>query len=156
MYTMAIKRKGVLTIELSLLMPGILSILILVIYLGIYFHDRCLIEREAYSAALKLSYEEYVSFDEIYIREAFGKRLIGKWDLSTNVDIYDGEISVEVTGKMDSIRGFFGRSVFDALFTTRIVEKSYYLHEPEYLRNNRREKSDYLERYLEYRNCRGE
>ena len=82
------KRKASLTIELALLM-----------FAGYYLHDKCVIERGAYSSVLKSSEGycygsdsiNYISSDAVLSNEIvklFYKetenRLVGKWDLSVD------------------------------------------------------------------------
>ena len=134
------ERNAVLTIELSLLMPGIMAVLILVIYAGYYYHDRCVIESLAYSAVLKTSYEKYPDEYEVdrLFQEAADKRLLGKWDMSENIKIYDDEIIMVVEGNMTFSTGGMLQYLKDILFSVNIIESAKRLNEPRYIRGRER------------------
>lgn len=134
------ERNAVLTIELSLLMPGIMAVLILVIYAGYYYHDRCVIESLAYSAVLKSSYEKSPDEYEVdrLFQEAADKRLLGKWDMSENIKILSDEIIMVVEGNMTFSTGGMMQYLKDILFSVNITESAKRLNEPEYIRGRKR------------------
>lgn len=127
-----------LTIELSMLMPGIITVLIIIIFCGYYFHDKCVIQRAAYSAALKTSYESGTEAD--YARDLFeenvSKCLLGKWNIEDDVTISDDEIRINVQGTMSCFSGFVSGYVSDRIFSINVCESVNILNEPAYIRDN--------------------
>ena len=130
-----IYKNGVMTLELSLLMPAILAVIILIIFTGYFYHDKCIIERGAYSACIKgaeyLSQQkgrEHTGDAESMMREAFynetDNRLTGKWTLSSTVSNTDDEVSINVTGNMSCMNGIFTRYLSMAAFSVDINESA--------------------------------
>ena len=130
-----IYKNGVMTLELSLLMPAILAFIILIIFTGYFYHDKCIIERGAYSACIKgaeyLSQQkgrEHTDDAESMMREAFynetDNRLTGKWTLSATVSNTDDEVSINVTGNMSCMNGIFTRYLSMAAFSVDINESA--------------------------------
>lgn len=130
-----IYKNGVMTLELSLLMPVILAVIILIIFTGYFYHDKCIIERGAYSACIKgveyLSQQKgrkHTADVESMMREAFynetDNRLTGKWTLSATVSNTDDEVSINVTGNMSCMNGIFTRYLSMAAFSVDINESA--------------------------------
>ena len=130
-----IYKNGVMTLELSLLMPVILAVIILIIFTGYFYHDKCIIERGAYSACIKgaeyLSQKkrsEHTADAESMMREVFynetDNRLTGKWTLSSTVSNTDDEVSINVTGNMSCMNGIFTRYLSLAAFSVDINESA--------------------------------
>ena len=130
-----IYKDGVLTLELSLLMPVILAVIILIMFTGYFYHDKCIIERGAYSACIKgveyLSQQKgrkHTADTESMMREAFynetDNRLVGKWTISATVSNTDDEVSINVTGNMSCMNGIFTRYLSMAAFSVDINESA--------------------------------
>ena len=130
-----IYKNGVMTLELSLLMPVILAVIILIIFTGYFYHDKCIIERGAYSACIKgveyLSQQKgrkHTADTESMMREAFynetDNRLVGKWTISATVSNTDDEVSINVTGNMSCMNGIFTRYLSMAAFSVDINESA--------------------------------
>ena len=130
-----IYKNGVMTLELSLLMPAILAVIILIIFTGYFYHDKCIIERGAYSACIKgveyLSQQKgrkHPADTESMMREAFynetDNRLVGKWTISATVSNTDDEVSINVTGNMSCMNGIFTRYLSMAAFSVDINESA--------------------------------
>ena len=129
-----IYKNGVMTLELSLLMPAILAVIILIIFTGYFYHDKCIIERGTYSACIKgaeyLSQQgsEHTADAESMMREAFynetDNRLTGKWTLRSKVSNTDDEVSINVTGNMSCMNGIFTRYLSMAAFSVDINESA--------------------------------
>lgn len=130
-----IYKNGVMTLELSLLMPAILAVIILIIFTGYFYHDKCIIERGAYSACIKgveyLSQQKgrkHTADTESMMREAFynetDNRLVGKWTISATVSNTDDEVSINVTGNMSCMNGIFTRYLSMAAFSVDINESA--------------------------------
>ena len=130
-----IYKNGVMTLELSLLMPVILAVIILIMFTGYFYHDKCIIERGAYSACIKgveyLSQQKgrkHTADTESMMREAFynetDNRLVGKWTISATVSNTDDEVSINVTGNMSCMNGIFTRYLSMAAFSVDINESA--------------------------------
>lgn len=135
-----IYKNGVMTLELSLLMPVILAVIILIIFTGYFYHDKCIIERGAYSACIKgaeyltqqkgreHNEQDHTADAESMMREAFynetDNRLTGKWKLSATVSNTDDEVSINVTGNMSCMNGIFTRYLSMAAFSVDINESA--------------------------------
>ena len=135
-----IYKNGVMTLELSLLMPVILAVIILIIFTGYFYHDKCIIERGAYSACIKgaeyltqqkgreHNEQDHTADAESMMREAFynetDNRLTGKWTLSATVSNTDDEVSINVTGNMSCMNGIFTRYLSMAAFSVDINESA--------------------------------
>jgi len=149
------KSRGSLTIELSLLMPGILAVYILIIFMGYFVHDKCIIERAAYSAVNRCRYElmnenenlnsgiesndasieYYIENAESRFDEITGEGLIGKWDISRNAWTTDEEINLAVSGRMSCINGMFSRYLSKTVFVVEIEETAELISGPEHARS---------------------
>ena len=130
-----IYKNGVMTLELSLLMPVILAVIILIIFTGYFYHDKCIIERGAYSACINVveylsqqKWRKHTADAESMMREAFynetDNRLTGKWTLSSTVSNTDDEVSINVTGNMSCMNGIFTRYLSMAAFSVDINESA--------------------------------
>ena len=130
-----IYKNGVMTLELSLLMPVILAVIILIIFTGYFYHDKCIIERGAYYACIKgveylsqQKWRKHTADAESMMREAFynetDNRLTGKWTLSATVSNTDDEVSINVTGNMNCMNGIFTRYLSMAAFSVDINESA--------------------------------
>lgn len=124
------KKKGSLTIELSLLMPVILFSIILIIYATYFYHDRCIIQQSAYSTALKREEKNNgISAEELF-RNGVENKLIGVWDLS----VEEVEDTLAVQGKMNCFDGLLFRLMSDNFFAVNITEYLYSDNEADYIR----------------------
>lgn len=151
-FIMNIMKKGSLTIELSLLMPGILAVLILIIYMGYYIHDKCVVQRAAYTSACALSSGSKSVHDGTTMSESrlmpdkgtildsgtlwgglaedeFNRlfeenteSLIGNWDISKDICVSDGEINIHVRGTMRCLNGVLSRYLSNLFFSVNIKE----------------------------------
>ena len=59
-------KDGYMTLEAALLFPVIFTIIIMLLYMGFFMYDRCLLESSAYIAALRGSRMQLMNNDEIY------------------------------------------------------------------------------------------
>ena len=127
-------KRGSLTIELSLLMPAIFSVLIILIFAGFFFHDRCVIERGVCAALIKLSDERQNA--SIIFHDEVDNRLLGVWNMNEEFSVSDGKITVHIIGQMNCIEGIFTRYLSKMIFKVDITESAYLLNAPEYIRSN--------------------
>jgi len=115
--------QGSLTIELSLLMPLIISVIVSVIFLGYFIHDRCVLESDAFLSTMNQS-------------ENIPDKLIGKWDITKKVDVNDDEVAVTIKGSMYFMDAFNLHLISDSIFHVDICENSIITEEVSYIREN--------------------
>ncbi len=131
------RRRGSLTIELSLLMPGILSVLILIIFATYYYHDRCILECAAYSTLLKSCQNGDEDRTEELFNDITENGLIGIWNLSLLREDKNDDIAlkqIKISGNMKCFSSMLLKYVSEYLFTVNINECLYDINEPEYIR----------------------
>ncbi len=96
--------KGSYTIEASFLMPMILTVIVMIIYLTFFLHDRTIMYSAAYTAAMRGS--QLNSGEDVYTQvEESGKklienRLLATRDVTTDVTVQKDRIKVSYTGTM--------------------------------------------------------
>lgn len=139
---------GSLTIELTLIMPMILSVIIFILFLGYFIHDKCILENGAYLCALRTSDEiaKQISYDvrsisnnnyysDIYIDTASIKeRLIGDWNITEGAICRDNKVIVNINGSMNCFDAFGLRIISSKLFKIDISESVPCIYEKYYLR----------------------
>ena len=95
---------GSYTVEASFLMPMILTVLVIIIYLTFFLHDRTVLNSAAYTAALRGS--QLISGEDVYaVVEESGKqliknRLIATKDVVLDITVQKNKIGVAYTGTM--------------------------------------------------------
>ena len=130
-----IYKDGVMTLELSLLMPMILAVIIIIIFTGYFYHDKCIIERGAYSACMKCAeflsqstgHDNTADMESMMTDDFFDEtdgRLIGKWTLNIRVSYTSDEVSVNVTGNMSCMNGIITRYLSQAVFSVDFSESA--------------------------------
>lgn len=144
-----IKKDGSLAVETSLIMPGIISAILFIIYAGFYYYDRCVIEGAAYSAVLK-SGTGYI-YDNDYINkglipyeieketenrfiEAANARLVGNWKIDCHALVNEQEILLKINGVLEQPGGLLMGYIGEKMFSIDIVESSMNIYEPLYIR----------------------
>lgn len=138
---------GSFTIELSLIMPLIISVIITILFLGYFIHDKCLLECEAYLTAINVSDEisrmnnsensqvGIPLFESVYVDVAdIKRRLIGAWDISEAVTYNDSVVEVSINGKMNCFDAFGLHIISSNLFGVAISESVPCMCEKYYLR----------------------
>lgn len=144
-------KKASLTIELSLLMPGILAIFIFIIFSAYYLHDRCVIERAAY-AAIKECQDRKLYHDGVVFKndgrglnddmercsEVFNnitsQELLGRWNITLSTSNDADEYCIYVTGRMNCMQGFISKYLSNIVFSIEINESVYKMTGPDYMR----------------------
>lgn len=134
------RKKGVLTIELSILMPAIMAVLILIIYMCFYLHDKCVFERACYVSAVKNCHikDENIMKQNtcVNIENILNDNLFSKWEYELNFIAEHEYLKVHINGNMkmsnNLVFNFFNSVLFD-LDDEIIVQREF---EPDYLREN--------------------
>ena len=102
-------KKGSFTIEAALLMPLVLMILIGVLYLDFFVHDRAYLTAAAYEAAVSGSMEGYKKEANIYETADIQGRMLGSQGLPGGENLSmqtNAEKNVQVTYRMEIPAGF--------------------------------------------------
>lgn len=145
-------RKGSFTVELALLMPLIIGVFLFIFFLAYYLHDRCIIEKACYVAALRGSLETESDSIENVVRKALEevlpKRLLGSWDLKEQIEVTNQEVRVVESGNMLMKEGFLlsllGEQSF--IFSTKCSAKQ--IEEPVFIRLQRKQGIGYCSKKL--------
>lgn len=124
------------TIELALLMPGIIASILLIIFSCFYAHDICYIEKISFVTVQKIASD--VSQENIILQEMFDRNIengvIGAWDISREVIIDENIIQLSVEGKMNNDGDFFLGYLNGKLFYYKTVVYANNINIPSYIR----------------------
>lgn len=105
-------KKGSFTIEAALLMPLVLMILIGVLYLDFFVHDRAYLTAAAYEAAVSGSMEGYKKKVNIYEKADIQGRMLGDIGLPGGENLSmqtNAGKTVKVTYRLEVPAGFLGQ-----------------------------------------------
>lgn len=96
---------GVYTVEASLLFPFILSVIVFLIYMSFFLHDRCVMSQSAYQAALrgsrvKTEEGKVLGTAERAASELIEKSLLATRDVSHTVTLNGSEVKVTYEGTL--------------------------------------------------------
>lgn len=132
-------RDGSLTIEMSLLMPGIFAVIIFIVFTCYYLHDKCLFKRAAYKVCSNVS--DYDDCDltieaENYFDEIIEGRTLGKWEINRYAKLEDEKVLFIVSGKMKFV-GLFSDYLSNLLYTTNQTTYAYRINEAAYIYEHR-------------------
>ncbi len=106
-------KKGSFTIEAALLMPLVLMILIGVLYLDFFVHDRAYLTAAAYEAAVSGSMEGYKKKRNIYEKADIQGRMLGDIGLPGGENLSmqtNAGKTVKVTYRLEIPAGSWGRN----------------------------------------------
>ncbi len=98
-----IKLKGSYTVEASLLFPFILSVIVFIMYMSFFLHDRCVMNQSAYQAALRASRvktgdNKVMSTAERAAGELMEKTVLATSGVTHSIDISGSEVKVRYEG----------------------------------------------------------
>lgn len=94
--------KGSYTIEASFLLPMILTVIVLLLYMGFFLHDRAILNSAAYTSALRGS--QLISGEDIYSeiekssKKLIENRLLATRSVATDIEIKGSSITVSYQG----------------------------------------------------------
>ena len=133
------KYRGSYTIEASLLMPIVLGIILLIIYLSIYIHDKAIIEYEIVNAGLNSISCDREILGETDIRneleDNIHKHTFGRWNIDITVDEdIDGRIYISVEGLMGYSQGLIRRLITEKLFYVKTSSEYLRVKESEWIK----------------------
>lgn len=121
-------------------MPGIMAVIIFIIYMSFYLHDKCVIERACYNSVINncnIKNEELLKeriSNNIY--EILHQDLFSKWEYETECEIKNEKISVSIKGKVKMSNSLFFDYFNSALFSINENVSVYKIFAPDYLRRN--------------------
>ncbi|MBR6329926.1 MAG: pilus assembly protein [Lachnospiraceae bacterium] len=96
--------KGSYTVEASFLMPMILTVIVVIIYLSFFLHDRAVLSSAAYTAALRGS--QLINGEDVYARVEKNaaalreNRMLGTKNIQTDIQIGSSQITVSYSGEL--------------------------------------------------------
>lgn len=131
---------GSFTIELSLIMPIILAVILLIVYLGIFNHDKAVIEHACYVSLRRAIDDNEITSEiceEIFDEEVKGG-IIGKWAIDRKAE-YDNESStvrIKASSKMHLREGFTSSVLRDKFLSYETEYSLSTVCGEEYIRNN--------------------
>ncbi len=106
---------GYFTVEATLIMSITLVCVVLLIYIGFYQYDRCLLTQDTYRLALKGSSSQFLDNEEIYqklsaeINKYYWDKYIGMKISEPSVNVSGGEVIVKIEGSIN-IPFVFGKT----------------------------------------------
>lgn len=100
-----LKLKGSYTVEASLLFPFILSVIVFIMYMSFFLHDRCVMNQSAYQAALRASRvktgdNKVMSTAERAAGELMEKTVLATSGVTHSIDVSGSEIKVRYEGTL--------------------------------------------------------
>lgn len=123
---------GYFTIEAALLLPMTLLFIVMMIFLGFYSYDRCILEQSAWQAAVRGSSNQFQSNEEAYQATCYAAESLIKEKLFAVKDITYGvtvtalhvEVSYECSIQMPCLT-WLGEYVEDTDFTIHVKKTMY-------------------------------
>lgn len=135
--------QGSFSVEAALIMPLTLGVIILSLYLGIFSHDKMVMEYSLIKAGSVCN--EYI-MDEKYerenlknqleeiVEESIESSLIGKWNREFAITDGDEFLVTEISGKMNNSQGFVKELVDNNVFGLKEVCKVNLINECKWIR----------------------
>lgn len=145
-------REGSFTVELALLMPLLIGLFLFVFFLAYYMHDRCMIEKACYAAALRGSQETEPDRMEGEAREALDevlpKRLLGSWELEEQIEVTKQEVRVSESGNMQMNESLLVLLLGERAFAYSTECGAKRIEEPAFIRSQRKQGRGYCSEKL--------
>ena len=90
------KVRGSVTVEMSFLVPIIFSVIVVVIQILFYFHDKIILEGVVYETVMVCSGKDEITEEDVneYFSEALGKRLLMFANIESEVMLEEKEIKM--------------------------------------------------------------
>ena len=91
------KVRGSVTVEMSFLVPIIFSVIVVVIQILFYFHDKIILEGVVYETVTVCSGKDEITEEDVneYFSEALGKRLLMFANIESEVMLEEKEIKMK-------------------------------------------------------------
>ncbi len=112
-----IRLEGSYTVEASLLFPFILSVIVFIMYMSFFFHDRCVMNQSAYQAALRASRmktgdNSVMGTAERAANELMNRTVLATSDITLSIEISGSEVQVRYEGILKIPAGALFMSIF--------------------------------------------
>jgi len=107
--------QGSFTVEAALVLPMCLGVIIMLIYMCTYIHDKAVMEYEAYKACILADEVEFNKASEEY-----SEHTIGKWTTRIDIERKEDRNSVEINGNMMNSQGILRAILEDRLFMLKV------------------------------------
>ena len=109
--------EGSYTVEASLLFPFILSVIVFIMYMSFFFHDRCVMNQSAYQAALRASRmktgdNSVMGTAERAANELMNRTVLATSDITHSIEISGSEVQVRYEGILKIPAGALFMSIF--------------------------------------------
>lgn len=100
------KCKASVTVEMAFLVPIVFSVIVIVIQILFYFHDKIILEGVVHETVTVCSSKEEITEEEIekYFWEALGNRLLMFGYVETQVNLAKDEIQMSCCSKRDRMQ----------------------------------------------------
>lgn len=99
--------KGSATVELSILMPMICTLILLLLYLGLYLYNRTVLYGAAYLAAYRSVFKANAANEDAYLvadrelQEQMDRQLVVMNGIQTDITVTYDEVLVSYEGRME-------------------------------------------------------
>lgn len=130
------RKNGTVTIELSLIMPGIMAVIIFILFVSFYMHDITLIEKASYVSVnyMANTSDNVEEILQTYFDEVLEHELLGDWNIS-RISSYEGdEVILNVNGCMNEDGSLFFGYINEQLFSYETKVCAINMNEVNYLR----------------------
>ena len=120
------KLPGSYTVEISLIMPFVLGIILLIIYIGMYIHDKSVMEYAVIKGLVNFENEYNIGMELQTIdlvESEINSGCIARWDYMTDVQLTDDEVSICVEGQMQHTQGLINMITDNGIFRIRLERK---------------------------------
>ncbi len=146
------EQKGSFTVELALLMPLLIGVFLFIFFLAYYMHDRCIIEKACYAAALRGSQQSEPDHMKVVAQETLDEvipdRLLGRWELKHQIDVTRQEVCVSESGNMKIREGLLVLLMGKQSFTFSAKCSAKQINEPVFIRSQRKQGRGYCSEQL--------
>ena len=100
------KCKGSVTVEMAFLVPIVFSVIVIVMQILFYFHDKIILEGVVHETVTVCSSREEITEEEVerYFQEALGKRLLMFGYVETQVELAKDEIQMSCCSRRNRMQ----------------------------------------------------
>lgn len=100
------KCKGSVTVEMAFLVPIVFSVIVIVVQILFYFHDKIILEGVVHETVTVCSSREEITEEEVerYFQEALGKRLLMFGYVETQVELAKDEIQMSCCSRRNRMQ----------------------------------------------------
>ena len=113
------KLPGSYTVEISLIMPFVLGIILLIIYIGMYIHDKSVMEYAVIKGLVSFENESNIGMElqtVDLVESEINSGCIARWNYETDIHLTDDEVSICVNGQMQHTQGLINMVIDNGMF----------------------------------------